>query len=216
MIRGLYRNRLCLAALLLCLLAPAPEAWADTRGLFGTDERKSSRLKSFPKWREMLKRHEDGGNTESTSCGNLSGGQCNIAHWNAFLNSVRGQGFISQVKAVNSHMNRHRYIIDPINWGVPDYWATPYQFFIKNGDCEDYAISKYMSLRALGVSEDDLRIVVLEDKNLNIMHAVLAVYSGGDIYILDNQIKSVVKDTAIHHYKPIYSINESAWWRHSK
>lgn len=205
-------TKLYIPALIALLLLPGP-AWA-THGLFGTDERKSSRLKPFPKWTEMLERHENGDNTTSTACANLNGGQCNIASWNSFLNSIRDQGRMAQINAVNSHMNKYRYIVDPINWGVPDYWATPLQFFIKNGDCEDYAISKYLSLRALGVPEDELRIVVLEDKNLNIMHAVLAVYNGDDIYILDNQIKSVVRDSSIHHYKPIYSINEGAWWRH--
>ena len=42
-------------------------------------------------------------------------------------------------------MNRSPYIVDPINWGVKDYWESPGQFFSRKGDCEDYAIAKYLT-----------------------------------------------------------------------
>ena len=200
--------------LLTCIFTVPLQANADTIKLFGTKERKSSRLKSFQKWVDMLDRHFDGNNTTSRSCDQLSTGQCNVAKWNRFVDDMKQQDTTSQIRKVNSHMNNYRYIIDPINWGLPDYWATPFQFFIKDGDCEDYAISKYMTLKALGFPEDNMRIVVLKDHNLDIMHAVLAVYANNTIYILDNQISSVVEHSSIHHYEPVYSINESAWWRH--
>lgn len=111
-------------------------------------------------------------------------------------------------------MNQARYITDIVNWGTSDYWAIPYEFFVRHGDCEDYAIAKFMTLRAAGFSQDNMRIVVLNDENLRIMHAVLAVYVGEEIYILDNQIKRMVSHRSIHHYTPIYSINETRWWRH--
>jgi predicted transglutaminase-like cysteine proteinase len=69
-----------------------------------------------------------------------------------------------------------------------------------------------MALRDLGVSVDDMRIVVLNDLNLRIAHAVLAVYVSGKPYILDNQISKVVPASSIHHYQPVYSINENGWW----
>lgn len=34
--------------------------------------------------------------------------------------------------------------------------------------------------------------------------------------ILDNQGDRVLLDTDIRHYRPIYSINESAWWLHAE
>ena len=113
-------------------------------------------------------------------------------------------------------MNRSPYIIDPINYGVPDYWATPVQFFVKDGDCEDYAITKYLSLRSLGWPAEKMRIVVLQDMNLNIAHAVLVVQLNGKGYVLDNQISQLVTDDQILHYRPIYSINENAWWLHRR
>jgi predicted transglutaminase-like cysteine proteinase len=102
------------------------------------------------------------------------------------------------------------------NWGQEDYWATPFQFLKKNGDCEDYAISKYMALKALGVKVEDMRIVALQDLNLNLGHAVLVVYVGDEPQLLDNQISSVVAANSIRHYQPVFSINEEGWWLHRR
>ena len=44
-----------------------------------------------------------------------------------------------------------------------DYWETPVEALWKGaGDCEDYAIAKYFSLRHLGVSSDKLRITYVK------------------------------------------------------
>ena len=100
------------------------------------------------------------------------------------------------------------------NWGVEDYWETPNEFLNRDGDCEDFAIAKYKSLRALGLGDDQLRIVVLQDLNLRIAHAVLVVLDGGKAWVLDNQIDQVIDADRIRHYRPYYSINASAYWLH--
>lgn len=121
-----------------------------------------------------------------------------------------------KLAAVNRFFNRAPYVVDPVNWGVPDYWASPGQFAAKDGDCEDYAIAKYLALRRLGVSAAKMRVVVLEDRNLGTDHAVLAVRDEtGRIWILDNQTPVVVDAARVRHYRPVYSINEEAWWLHA-
>src|SRR5690606_27447095 len=114
----------------------------------------------------------------------------------------RGLGRGRQIEAVNEFMNRKRYIIDPRNYGMPDYWATPRQFLDRDGDCEDYAIAKYMSLRDLGVDPAAMRIVVLQDMNLKVAHAILVVWLEGKPLVLDNQIRSVVEAGVVRHYRP--------------
>jgi predicted transglutaminase-like cysteine proteinase len=111
-------------------------------------------------------------------------------------------------------MNTRRYITDPRNWGVPDYWETPGEFMTKFGDCEDYAIAKFLSLKRLGWTDDELRIAAVKDLNLKVGHAILIVYHAGKTWVLDNQIKRVVEAESIRHYQPVYSINETSWWRH--
>ncbi len=208
--RAMNLLHLTIATVLLFSML-APDAALATPRLFDTLERRSQRLSPFPKWLDMLERYEEEV-TASMPCQRSK--ECRLRKWNQFLITLKDKDFLTQITQVNAFLNAEPYITDPVNWGLPDYWATPYEFHIKDGDCEDYSIAKYMSLKKLGVPEDDMRIVVLKDENLRIHHAVLAVYRGDDIFILDNQIKEVIKHTEIAHYNPIYSINESYWWRH--
>jgi predicted transglutaminase-like cysteine proteinase len=175
--------------------------------LFGTRELHSTNLTPFPKWRGTLDRFQG----EIKNC---PADSCGAKKWEDLVAELRGKDLMTQLSTINREMNAKRYIIDPVNWNMPDYWATPLQFMRKNGDCEDYAIAKYMALKELGVPVDEMRIVVLQDLNLRIAHAVLAVYVKGTPYVLDNQISSVVPASSIHHYQPVYSINENGWWLH--
>lgn len=181
--------------------------------LFGTQEVRSSKLSSFPKWTSTLERYAHA-NIEEGGCNANRFNRCHLGKLRNFLKSLNKKESYTQLERVNNYVNKSLYIIDPINWGVPDYWATPYQFYIKDGDCEDYAITKFMALRELGWPNDQMRIVVLRDENLGIIHAVLAVYMDARIFILDNQVDQVLEDRSIHHYTPLYSINERFWWRH--
>ncbi len=189
----------------------SPQMQAQASELFGSRERRSRQLRSFNKWTEMLDRYEGEIDAFPQCQGTKS---CALRRWNQSLNAMRSLPRASQLQEVNSLFNRVRYVQDAVNWGLPDYWSTPYEFHIKNGDCEDYAISKYKALKALGWNQNEMRIVVLMDHNLGIHHSVLAVYDGDEIYILDNQIKQVTSHRRIAHYEPIYSINENFWWRH--
>lgn len=88
------------------------------------------------------------------------------------------------------------------------------QFLRHSGDCEDYAIAKYVTLRQLGFAADQLRLVVLRDTVRDLTHAVLAVYHEDEVYILDNLSRLVVRQAEVPHYVPYYSINETTRWAH--
>ena len=48
---------------------------------------------------------------------------------------------------------------DDQHWHQADYWATPIETLASNGgDCEDFSIAKYFTLRELGVAEQCLRL----------------------------------------------------------
>lgn len=205
---------LALVGLLLAFLPPAVRA--ATGDLFGYGEIRSQNLAPFPKWTGTLDRYFRERKLEDGPCKSTRFNRCHLRDWKRFLSTIKNKDRVSQLRAVNAYMNRAPYIVDPINYGVPDYWATPRQFFIKDGDCEDYAIAKYLSMRALGLTADAMRIVVLQDENLRLAHAILAVRIGGDILILDNQIKQVVSHRRIRHYRPIYSVTEGAWFLHRR
>jgi predicted transglutaminase-like cysteine proteinase len=55
-------------------------------------------------------------------------------------------------------------VSDEMQWGVADHWSDRFETLLSNrGDCEDYAILKYAALLEAGISEDDVKIVILKD-----------------------------------------------------
>jgi predicted transglutaminase-like cysteine proteinase len=182
--------------------------------LFNTVETRSDNLRPFTKWTWMLDRYATERSLEVASCAQPGALRCRPKAWREYLASIEGKPRRQQVELVNAYMNQRAYIEDLPNYGVPDYWATPREFLGKDGDCEDYAIAKYMSLRTLGFADSELRLVVLQDVNLGIPHAVLVVRLDGQALLLDNQIKTVIDQSRVRHYRPYYSINEKSWWLH--
>jgi predicted transglutaminase-like cysteine proteinase len=184
--------------------------------LFGSREVRSVNLRPFQKWTWMLERQHDERGLYDGPCTARRFNRCHLQEWRQLLKEIASLEPMAQLDAVNSFMNRAPYVTDPVNYGVPDYWATPLQFMSKDGDCEDYAIAKYFSLRQLGFADERMRIVVVDDLNLRVPHAILVVYLAERAYILDNQISRVVPAEVVNHYKPIYSINEHSWWLHRR
>lgn len=182
--------------------------------LFGSVELRSSKLQKFRKWTGVIARYESEILSTRKNCRISRRNRCALAQWRLFLKKIADLPRREQIDQVNLHFNKLIYVVDPTNYGKRDYWATPKQFFNRNGDCEDFAISKYISLRSLGFPIEEMRIVVVNDMNLKIAHAVLVVYLDGEALILDNQIAQVINAKRIRHYKPIYSINERNWWLH--
>ncbi len=176
--------------------------------LFGSTEKQSNSLTAFTKWTAMFDRFDNALNTP--------GGQQSMNSFKTQLEFLRGLPMNKMVSGVNEIVNRVPYINDSNIYGQSDYWATPVEFLKNGGDCEDFAITKYVALRALGIPEERMRILILQDLQKNIPHAVLVVYTDNGAVLLDNQIKSVTSVDRISHYKPIFSINRDGWWLHTK
>ncbi len=215
---GCLRSRLraSLGAFVIvgCTLGAAASDAADYPFLFGTTETRSANLVPFAKWNGVLARFFDEAKLGDNDCQATSFNACHLKEWSAFLASLKGHDPLEQLDLFNRYMNEAPYITDPRNYHTKDYWATPGQFFNQDGDCEDYAIAKFMSLRALGWSNHDMRIVLLQDLNLKTPHAVLVAYRDGTAWVLDNQIMQVVTADVIRHYRPLFSLNEDSWWLH--
>jgi predicted transglutaminase-like cysteine proteinase len=175
--------------------------------LFGYSEERYSDISAFTKWNGVLDR------VKHNLMSSLN--QKPVQKWLMFLDSLKNASKQEQIEAVNHYMNQIKFISDAANYGVQDYWATPMEFLARGGDCEDYAIAKYVSLRALGFSKDELRLVIVNDRVMRAPHAMLAVYNDGQAKILDNQNPAVMSSADITRYIPVYSISQTAWWRHS-
>ncbi len=84
-----------------------------------------------------------------------------LAQWDQLLERLRDASDAVKVAQVNTFFNRHyRFQSDLETWGQEDYWATPEEFMAKGaGDCEDFAIAKYATLRRLGIPSTQLRLL---------------------------------------------------------
>ena len=182
--------------------------------VFGAGEALGASLAPFKRWTAVLERviHETPGYDEL--CAIRFGGRCIVAEWRRLIESLDGRARRERIDVVNAFFNRFPYVIDQSNWGASDYWASPLQFLARSGDCEDYAIAKFVTLRQLGFSNDEMRLVILDDLNLGIAHAVLVVTDNDRLLVLDNQIPQPVDSRRVLHYRAIYSINEERWWLH--
>ena len=200
---------------LAVLLACGMPAAASAPSLFGSVEFRAQSLAALPQWQRTLARIEQERPVylacarSAASCPSRS-----VLAWQSLVKGQIGRARIEQISAVNQFFNNWRYKTDEQNYGVRDYWATPLEFLRHSGDCEDYAIAKYVTLRQLGFPAERLRVVVVRDVLRDLAHAVLAAYVGDQVYILDNLTRAVLPHERVAHYVPYYSINESTRWAH--
>jgi predicted transglutaminase-like cysteine proteinase len=108
-----------------------------------------------------------------------------------------------------------RPVSDLAQYGAIDVWSSPLVTFASGtGDCEDYAIAKFVALRQAGISPDDLRIVVIRDTVHGEDHAVAAVRLDGHWLMLDNRRMAMVEDTNVRNYRPLFVIGQSGVMRY--
>ena len=136
--------------------------------------------------------------------------------WGQLRDSVQGLPLLDKLRAVNRFWNAWPYRLDSEVWGREDFWASPAEFLSRSGDCEDYCIAKYFTLRELGVPAGDMRIVVVRETVRGAVHAVLAVYEGRQVHILDNLVEHVRPMRRVRNYEPYFSVNENGRWMHVK
>lgn len=143
--------------------------------------------------------------------GNLGNAKARLLAWNELMQSSSGLGETEKLKLVNSFFNRQfRFSDDSRNWRQTDYWATPVEALIKGaGDCEDYSIAKYFTLRRLGVPSDKLRITYVKALQYNQAHMVLTYYASPTAtpLVLDNLIGEIRPASLRKDLLPVYAFN---------
>ncbi|HET9397384.1 MAG TPA: transglutaminase-like cysteine peptidase, partial [Sphingomicrobium sp.] len=119
--------------------------------------------------------------------------------------SLRGQDILAKLEAVNGYVNaRVRFVDDRVQFGVADRWMAPTETLSRGrGDCEDFALAKRAMLRAAGVPDKDLYLVVLKDLSRRADHAVLVVRAAGRFLVLDNGTDRIVDSADVADYKPM-------------
>lgn len=192
--------------------ASAPRTYVGKDGsalLFGTVEIGKA-LSTVPQWTDAISRNLKEPIFQPERYFNKS------TTWKQLQDKASGQSPQKQLQLVNEFWNKWKYIDDRSNWHKDDYWENPAQFLQRSGDCEDYAIVKYFTLKELGFDPHAMRIVVLQNTMTGEAHAVLAVYLDGDVYILDNLSPIVMSHKRVTQYSPQFSVNEYQRWQHMR
>lgn len=134
-------------------------------------------------------------------------GENALIRWQHSLERLRHLPEQDQIKAVNAMINQYPYLSDQQNWGKSDYWATPVEFLKRGGDCEDFVITKFYSLRLLGIPRDRMEIHVVRDEPKDLAHAVLVVKTDAGDVVLDNQTDELHLAGTVDAYTPLLHID---------
>lgn len=126
------------------------------------------------------------------------------------------RNFADKLALANSVANAMiTYQSDRVTYLSFDHWASAKETIQRGaGDCEDFAILKQAMLRAMGVPDKSLSIIILRDNSRNLYHAVLGVSTNQGHLILDNVRGQVFRDTQVSNYQPLYSLSGSRSWIH--
>ncbi|KAA3451033.1 transglutaminase [Mesorhizobium sp. SARCC-RB16n] len=134
----------------------------------------------------------------------------------AMVSAAQGKGFVEKLSYINSGINHLiAYKKDSVVYGKLDYWAKPSEVLANHaGDCEDFAILKMTALLRAGIPASSMSLVVLRDRKRGFFHAVLSVSTASGAYILDSLNNTVLKDSALPDYQPLYSFSTDRAWIH--
>ncbi|WP_293704901.1 transglutaminase-like cysteine peptidase [Sphingopyxis sp. UBA6723] len=127
-----------------------------------------------------------------------------------------GLGEAVKLERINQWVNRQiAYIADESNYRQRDYWATADETMSRgSGDCEDYAILKMHLLKAAGIDDARLKLVLLRDLAINADHAFLLVRSKAGWVVLDNMTDRIYDGRASDVLRPILSFSGDRRWVH--
>ena len=128
----------------------------------------------------------------------------------AIVDNARARDGRARLGEINRAINLAiRPMSDLAQYGQVDVWSSPLVTFATGaGDCEDYAIAKFVALRLAGVSPDDLRIVVMRDTIHGEDHAVAVARLDDHWLTLDNRRMAMVEDAYVRNYRPLYVIDQ--------
>jgi predicted transglutaminase-like cysteine proteinase len=149
---------------------------------------------------------------EAANC-KLDAATCSEAarRFTLMVDDVRSRDGKARIEAANRLINTAiRYTRDLVQHAAIDVWSSPLASLGSGrGDCEDYAIAKYVLLREAGVAEQDLRVLLVRDRAVREDHAVLAVRIDGAWTVLDNRYAALSSDSELRHFTPLVELDHS-------
>ena len=149
-------------------------------------------------------------------------GTQNVLQWRALLRDAQGLSESEKIKLVNGFFNRRiAFREDAEIWGTADYWATPLETLGQGGgDCEDFTIAKYVTLKLLDVPIERMRLIYVRAQiggphsGISQAHMVLGYYAtpGAEPLVLDNLITDIRPASRRTDLFPVFSFNSEGLW----
>lgn len=212
-----HQTRTTWAVLILLVIAntaSGAEASSELAYSF-TDTQVSGGAREHPLWAAVLERQA----TQEAALADCLARQANCARhlrgWQRIVHRADGLNPHAKLVLINRFFNKRRYVVDDTDPTTgAGYWHTLNDFLRDGGDCEDFAIAKYFTLRRLGFAADDLRIIVAYDKHERDFHALLSVHLDGRAYFLEND-NTILRGAELRPYAISYAVNEDHWWDHN-
>lgn len=113
------------------------------------------------------------------------------------------------IEAVNRFFNQMEFSADMATWQKQDYWASRLEFLGKGqGDCEDFAVAKFLTMMQLGIPEQKLFLTYVKAVGYpEAAHIVVTYYQkpGTVPLVLDNYNKRILPANQRKDLIPVYS-----------
>lgn len=138
-----------------------------------------------------------------------------VQNWRQVIEDNKAEPVRAKLQVANHFFNQLLFEDDKVHWQLADYWATPIETLTTNGgDCEDFAIGKYFTLKELGVNDQCLRLTYVKSLTLNKPHMVLNYQceSHDQSLVLDNIVIDIMPSSERTDLLPVYSFNASELW----
>ncbi|MFQ5709380.1 MAG: transglutaminase-like cysteine peptidase [bacterium] len=153
-----------------------------------------------------------------------------LNEWERLINSHQNDWEFQKLQVVNDFLESR--IKETADWDEAkgnDYWQSPIETLVLgSGDCDDFAMAKYVSLRLLGITAEQLRIGLVEHPYLG-GHGVVFFYplNERDPWVLDNmesdrlgaglgRIQRLSVRVRFDQMKPLWGVNENVLTRFDK
>lgn len=145
-----------------------------------------------------------------------------VQQWRSLIDQTRTLPDNEKIKRINTFFNQQiAFRDDQELWGQADYWATPLETMGRAaGDCEDFTIAKYATLKLLGIPIERMRLIYVRAQiggphsSMNQAHMVLGYYPkpGDEPLILDNLVTDIYPASNRSDLTPIFSFNSEGLW----
>ncbi len=138
-----------------------------------------------------------------------------VQSWRHAIADNQSQPVTEKLNIANQWFNRLKFEDDSVHWHREDYWATPIETLVTNGgDCEDFSIGKYFTLKELGIADQCLRLTYVKSLTLNKPHMVLDYQCDGGAasLVLDNIVPVILPSVERTDLVPVYSFNAGGLW----